>query len=59
MTPAPCEHCPWPAKGQPDLTDELREHAAAGTWFCCHVHLGTCWGAERFRQARAKADARC
>ena len=56
MTPAPCADCPWSAKGQPDLNDELRAAAARGAWFCCHVHLGTCWGAARYQQALAKKE---
>jgi hypothetical protein len=56
VTPPPCDACPWSAKGQPDLTDELRARAAAGNWFCCHVKLGTCWGVARYQQALASRD---
>lgn len=56
--PTPCKACPWVEKGQPLITDELRACARRGEWFCCHVNLGTCFGAERFGDAeRAKAAA--
>lgn len=50
----PCSSCPWTQKDQPDLTDELRACAERGAWFCCHVHLGTCHGAERYATAKEK-----
>lgn len=52
-TPGPCEKCPWTLKGQPDITDELRQAAARGDWFCCHVNMGDCHGAARFAQSGA------
>ena len=42
----PCKQCPWIQKGQPDITPELQKTNNEGQWFCCHVNLGTCHGAE-------------
>lgn len=53
----PCASCPWTAKGQPDLTPVIREAAARGAWFCCHVHMGTCYGAKRYGDAKQKRGA--
>lgn len=52
MSNNPCEACPWTQKGQPDLTECVRQAAKDGAWFCCHVHLGTCFGAERYGKAK-------
>lgn len=41
----PCVACPWTKKGRPDITPDVFRAAEGGTWFCCHVNLGTCWGA--------------
>lgn len=51
----PCHDCPWTKKGQPDLDDALRARAESGVWFCCHVRLGTCIGAENYGQ-RSRDD---
>lgn len=45
-----CVACPWLKKGQPDITDDLRKACHNGEWFCCHVSLGTCTGAELERE---------
>lgn len=42
----PCSACPWIKKGQPDITPPVRVAAERGDWFCCHVHMGTCVGAQ-------------
>lgn len=52
----PCSACPWTQKGQPDLTPAVREAAEAGKWFCCHVHMGTCFGAQRYSEAKRRSD---
>jgi hypothetical protein len=57
-TPGPCKACPWTEKGQPLITDELRECAKQGQWFCCHVNMGTCHGAERFGESKRAAIAK-
>jgi hypothetical protein len=54
---APCESCPWTTKGQPDLTPAIRQAAVRGAWFCCHVHLGTCYGAKRYGAAKQAKGA--
>lgn len=51
----PCVKCPWIAKGQPDLTPEVRQAAVDGKWFCCHVHMGTCFGAQRYGDAKRQS----
>lgn len=51
----PCAGCPWTSKAARDraaLTDEVRAAAVEGKWFCCHVHMGTCYGAERYGKAK-------
>lgn len=51
----PCADCPWTSRDQRDvdaLTPEIREKAVEGRWFCCHVNLGTCFGAERYGSAK-------
>jgi hypothetical protein len=51
MESKPCNACPWTSKEQRDkeaLTDEVKKAAASGAWFCCHVHMGTCYGAQRY-----------
>lgn len=51
--PKPCPACPWISKEARDIIAPLyRDAAGAGQWFCCHVNLGTCWGAVRFGAAR-------
>lgn len=53
----PCRACPWTQKGQPDITAPVRAAAEAGEWFCCHVNMGTCHGAQLIhRAAIAKAQ---
>lgn len=51
----PCAACPWTAKGQPDLTEPVREAAVDGQWFCCHVHMGECSGAARYGAAKRQS----
>lgn len=54
----PCAECPWTSTAERDraaLTDEIKQAAANGTWFCCHVNAGTCYGAQRFAASRAAA----
>ena len=55
----PCHACPW-VPGRPlsdGIEDVHREAARRGDWFCCHVHMGTCYGAENFgRRERAKPE---
>jgi len=51
----PCAACPWTSKHASDkaaLTPEVRAAALAGSWFCCHVNLGTCHGAARYSKAK-------
>jgi len=52
---APCAACPWLSKDARDReaveTPEVRSALAAGQWFCCHVNMGTCHGAERVRRS--------
>ena len=43
----PCKNCPWIKKGQPDISDEVRKAMESGQWFCCHVNMGTCFGAQK------------
>lgn len=50
----PCEQCPWLSKDERDrnaLTPEVRDAAKRGAWFCCHVRMGTCYGAVKFGAA--------
>lgn len=54
----PCEKCPWTQKGQPDLNDVLRSAACDGKWFCCHVNMGTCYGAQRYAVSVLKKEAK-
>lgn len=54
----PCPACPWTQKGQPDITDELRSCASDGQWFCCHVNMGTCFGAQRYAESRKREEAK-
>lgn len=56
VTSAPCASCPWTIKGQPDIKAEHRAAAEGGAWFCCHVHLGTCYGAQRYAEAVRKRE---
>lgn len=42
----PCKQCPWTQKGRPLITPDLEEASKKGTWFCCHVNMGTCFGAK-------------
>lgn len=44
MSGTPCAKCPWEAN-DPDITPVVRAAAEAGKVFCCHVRMGTCWGA--------------
>ena len=38
-----CKACPWhEAK---TLPVPVKSAAIRGDWFCCHVHMGTCFGA--------------
>lgn len=53
----PCSACPWIQKGQPDITPELRQLAQAGTWFCCHVNMGTCHGAAKQHASEAASPS--
>ena len=48
----PCDKCPWTEKGQPLITDQLKETAKKGTWFCCHVNMGECFGAKNFGETQ-------
>jgi len=48
----PCGQCPWIQPGQPDITPAVRQAAVEGAWFCCHVHLGTCYGARLAAKAK-------
>lgn len=51
-----CSECPWTSAAERDraaLTDKLKATAANGMWFCCHVNMGTCYGAQRFAASRA------
>lgn len=54
-TSRPCAACPWMSRDPRDVaavSDETTQDAMrAGTWFCCHVNLGTCHGA-RIRHAQ-------
>ena len=45
-SPEPCAACPWMQKGRPDITPQVLASARRGDWFCCHVHMGTCAGAQ-------------
>lgn len=51
--PKPCAHCPWTDAAQDvdAIVPGASASAKAGDWFCCHVHMGTCWGAVRFGAA--------
>lgn len=46
----PCEACPWLSR-DPEVKAIIEKHQAraaaeTGAWFCCHVNLGTCYGAQ-------------
>lgn len=54
---APCADCPWTSGLRRDvlaLTEDVKQSAIDGKWFCCHVNLGTCHGARRFGNAKRK-----
>lgn len=46
----PCKKCPWAEKGQPLITEELKKSNTGNAWFCCHINMGTCYGAENIKQ---------
>lgn len=50
MKNKPCPQCPWTEKGQPLITEELKKARDAGEWFCCHVNMGTCHGAQNTKR---------
>lgn len=58
----PCEKCPWMSKDARDIeaisAPEVQDAMKAGQWFCCHVHMGTCYGAELQSIAHAKRTAK-
>lgn len=61
MSGDPCKNCPWTSSDPRDrdaLTPEIRKAAEDGSWFCCHVNLGTCHGVARYAAARARVAQR-
>lgn len=48
-TERPCAACPWVSTDARDRAavekPETQAAMQAGTWFCCHVNMGTCHGA--------------
>lgn len=52
--PAPCAKCPWTQPGRPDISPEIEAAAKAGLWFCCHVNMGTCFGAKAVSDRAAR-----
>jgi hypothetical protein len=58
-THMPCQKCPWTSKDQRDkdsITSDIRQAAVDGLWFCCHVNMGTCYGAQRYGEAVRKKE---
>jgi hypothetical protein len=53
----PCEKCPWTQRGRPDITPEVLEAGRSGMWFCCHVNMGTCYGAQAEHKRAIKEAA--
>lgn len=51
--PKPCGKCPFLCGKTnvpgPDLTRQHAEAVVGGSWACCHVNMGDCNGAARFR----------
>lgn len=58
----PCADCPW-VSGQPrdrEATTQpsVEQAMKRGDWFCCHVNMGTCYGAKlRYEQHQKKVEA--
>lgn len=60
----PCGACPWVSQDPRDKeainAPGTQEAMKAGTWFCCHVNMGTCHGAalqyERHQRLFKTAD---
>lgn len=57
----PCEKCPWMSHDERDKeavsAPDVQATMEAGTWFCCHVNMGTCHGARiRYEQHLRKAS---
>jgi len=52
----PCKECPWTKKGMPDIKKEQTDALANGGWFCCHVNMGTCFGAENLKIKNSKKN---
>lgn len=50
----PCTECPWTKKDMPDISDELKNVAITGGWFCCHVNMGSCSGAINYGKANER-----
>jgi hypothetical protein len=54
----PCAQCPWTSSDPRDKSaidaHKARAAAEAGQWFCCHVNLGTCYGALAVSKRAAK-----
>lgn len=45
----PCGACPWVSTDQRDkdavANPIMQTQMKMGGWFCCHVNMGTCYGA--------------
>lgn len=45
----PCGPCPWVSRDQRDkdavANPIIQTQMKMGGWFCCHVNMGTCYGA--------------
>ena len=54
----PCGNCPWTQKGQPLITEVQRKANVGDAWFCCHVNMGTCHGAENVKQSKINKNGK-
>lgn len=57
----PCEKCPWMSRDPRDkeavADPSVQATMKSGRWFCCHVNMGTCFGAQiRYEQHVKKSQ---
>lgn len=58
----PCKPCPWVSTEQRDkdavANPIIQTQMKMGGWFCCHVNMGTCYGARlMYEKHLRKVDA--
>jgi hypothetical protein len=58
----PCEPCPWVSTDPRDkeITSKppFRTQMEMGGWFCCHVNMGTCYGARLMHEKHLRKQAK-